>query len=118
MLPEIVYNIKKKLGCIFVENHNPESILLKRVLTIGLLYVMRVSQEEQGQAPVENDTENCIGGTSVGDAEKAGRKLDSVQSLENRKFYKTEDLKCQFILESFQLDENKILNAIEKLKMQ
>ena len=30
VLPEIFYNIKKKLGCIFVENHNPESVLLKR----------------------------------------------------------------------------------------
>ena len=24
VLPEIVNNVKKKLGCIFVENHNPE----------------------------------------------------------------------------------------------
>ena len=23
VLPEIVYNLKKKLGCIFVKNHNP-----------------------------------------------------------------------------------------------
>ena len=30
ILPEIVYSImKKKIGCIFVENHNPECILLK-----------------------------------------------------------------------------------------
>ena len=33
VLPEIVYNIKKKLGSIFVENKNPESLLLKRGLT-------------------------------------------------------------------------------------
>ena len=26
LLPQIVYNIKKKLGCIFVENHNSESM--------------------------------------------------------------------------------------------
>ena len=27
VLPDIVYNVEKKLGCILVENHNPESIL-------------------------------------------------------------------------------------------
>ena len=29
VLPEIVYNFKKKLGCIFVENHNSEPLMLK-----------------------------------------------------------------------------------------
>ena len=29
VLPDIVYSVKKKLGYIFVENHNPEPILLK-----------------------------------------------------------------------------------------
>ena len=29
VLPQIVYNIKKKLGCIFVENSNSESMVLK-----------------------------------------------------------------------------------------
>ena len=33
VLPEIVYNIKKKLGCIFVENHNSEPMGLKREKT-------------------------------------------------------------------------------------
>ena len=37
MLPEIVYNVKKKFGCIFVENHNPESLLLNRGQTLGLV---------------------------------------------------------------------------------
>ena len=37
VLPDIVYNIKKKLGCIFVENHNSESMILKRGQTIGLV---------------------------------------------------------------------------------
>ena len=37
VLPEVVYNIKKKLGCIFVENHNSESMILKRGQTIGLV---------------------------------------------------------------------------------
>ena len=48
ILPEIVYNIKKKLGCIFVENHNFATIMLKRGQWIGL-----VRQEEQGQLPVK-----------------------------------------------------------------
>ena len=30
VLPEIVYNMKKKLGCIFVVNHNSEPIGLKK----------------------------------------------------------------------------------------
>ena len=34
LLPDIVYNIKKKLGYIFVENHNSESMILKRGQTI------------------------------------------------------------------------------------
>ena len=46
----------------------------------------------------------------------AGQKADSVQSLENRKFYKTEEEKRQFIWERFQLIANKILNVEEKLK--
>ena len=29
VLPEVVYNIKKKLGWIFVENHNLESMVLR-----------------------------------------------------------------------------------------
>ena len=43
VLPEIVYNIKKKLGCI---SDNSESMVLKRGQTIGL-----VTQVEQGQTP-------------------------------------------------------------------
>ena len=30
ILPEIVYNVKKKLGCIFTENHNSEPLDLQR----------------------------------------------------------------------------------------
>ena len=37
VLPEIVYNIYKNLGCIFVENPNSESMVLKRGQTIGLV---------------------------------------------------------------------------------
>ena len=58
-----------------------------------------------------------IGGTSVGDMEKAGRKADSVQqSIENRQFYETEEEKRQFICKIFQLDTKDILNADAKLK--
>ena len=34
VLPDIVYSVKKKLGCTYVENHDPESILLKHGQTI------------------------------------------------------------------------------------
>ena len=76
-------------------------------------------QEKQGQAPAErsdatqnvartsNDTDTHIGGASVGDGEKAGWKTDSVQSIENRQSYKTQEEKCQFICESFEIDTKK-----------
>ena len=63
MLPEIVYNIKKELGCIFVENHDSESMVLKRGQTVGLMTL--VMQEEQGQLPAERSDEmQSIMGTS------------------------------------------------------
>ena len=37
VLPEIFYNFKKKLGCNFVENLNPELLMLKRGQTLGLV---------------------------------------------------------------------------------
>ena len=97
ILPEIVYNVKKKLGCIFVENHYSETIILKRGQSIG---VVTSCEEEQGQLPVKfkedtpsitersNDMDTHIGGASVGNAEKAGQKADSVQSIEKRSFTK------------------------------
>ena len=48
--------------------------------------------------------------------EKAVRKAVSVQSIENRQFYKTEGEKHQFIHESIQVDTNAILNVDAKLK--
>ena len=51
ILPEIVYNVKKKLGCIFIENINSEPLELKRGQTIGLLTSCVVTQAEQGQLP-------------------------------------------------------------------
>ena len=45
ILSEIVYNVKKKLGCIFVENHNSKTIILKRGQSIGLVTLCVVTQE-------------------------------------------------------------------------
>ena len=102
--------------------------MLKSGQMIGLVMSCIVMQAEQSQTSgrrKENtqsvtgrsiDMDTRIGGASVGDAEKAGRKADSVQSIENRQFYKTEGEKPQFIHESFQLDTNKICNADAKLK--
>ena len=74
MRKQIVYKVKKKLGCIFVE-----SILLKS------------SDPTQNVTERSNDMETFIGGTSVGNVEKAGQRADSVQSIENRKFYESEE---------------------------
>ena len=89
-LPEILYNIKQKLGCIFIENHNSELLDLQRGQTIGFVTSCVVTQEELGQQPEKrkentqsvtgqiNAAETCIGGASVENVEKAGRKADSV----------------------------------------
>ena len=94
-----MYNVKKKLGCIFVENHNPKPLMLKRGQTIGLVTSCVVTQADQGQTLERhkedmqsepgwsNDMDTHIGGASVGDADKAGWKADSVQSMENRQFF-------------------------------
>ena len=127
VLPDIVYSVKKKLRCIFMENHNLEPKLLKRGQTIEVVTSYVVVKEEKGQTPVEcsdatqsvtgrsNAKDNCIGGTSGRREEKAGQIADSVQSIENRNFYETEEEKHQFMRERFKLHENKILNADEKL---
>ena len=87
-----------------------------------------MTQDEQGQllekhkedtqsiTGLSNDTDTRIGGASGEKVEKAGRKTGSVQSIENRQFYKTEREKHQFSSESFQLARNAILNAVAKLK--
>ena len=49
ILPEIVYSVKKKLGCIFIENHNSEPLDLQRGQTIGFVTSCILTQEEQGQ---------------------------------------------------------------------
>ena len=96
ILPEIVYNIKKKLGCIFIENHNSKLLMLKIGQTIGLVTSCIVRQVEQGQLPEKhkedmqsvtgqsNDRNTCIGSASRGNAEKAGRKTDSVMKLKEK----------------------------------
>ena len=100
VLPDIVYNVKRKLGCIFVENHNPESIVLKQGQTIGLVTSCVVTQKEHGQALLErNDARQCVpersnatesgkGGASVSDVRKqVGKHTVYIQSIENRNFY-------------------------------
>ena len=129
ILPEIVYNVKRKLGCIFIEKHNSEP--LQRGQTIGVVKSCVVTLEELGQQPEKckektqyitgrsNCAETRIGGASVGNAEKvekAGLKAEYVQTIENRQSYETETEKRKFIQESFQLDRNAILNADAKLK--
>ena len=50
-LPEISYNVKKKLGCIFVENHNSKPLMFKRGQTIGLVMSCVMTQAERSQTP-------------------------------------------------------------------
>ena len=112
ILPEIIYNVKKKLVCIFVENHNSGPLKLQWGQVIGFVMSCLVTQEELGQQPEMrkentqsitgriNDTETCIGGANVGNAKKAGRKADSVQSIENRRCYETEEEKGKFTCKS------------------
>ena len=96
VLPEIVFNVKKKLGCIFVENHNSKPLMLKRGQTIGLVTSCLVKQSEQGETPEmnkentqsitgqSNNRDTRIGSASVGETGwKTGWKADSVQSVEN-----------------------------------
>ena len=92
ILPEIVYNLKKKIGCIFIENNNSEPLELKRGQTIVLVTSHLVTHAEQGQLPEKrkentqsvtgqsNDTDTCIGCTSGGNAKKQVRK-QAVNSL-------------------------------------
>ena len=51
ILPEIIYNVKRRLGCIFIENHNSERQDLQRGQTIGFVSSCVVLQEELGQQP-------------------------------------------------------------------
>ena len=71
------------------------------------------SEAMQSVTRMSNDMDTHIGGTSIGDAEKAGWKANSVQSIENRQLYETEEEKSQLICESFNLDTNEILNAMQ-----
>ena len=51
ILPEIVFNVKRKLRCVFIENHNSETLDLQRGQTIGFVTSCLVTQEELGQQP-------------------------------------------------------------------
>ena len=82
ILPEIVYNVTRKLGCIFKENHNSESLYLQKGQTIGVVTSCIVKQEELDQQPEERKKnthcvaglsycrENSIGGASAGTQRK------------------------------------------------
>ena len=80
ILPEIVYRVKRTLGCIFIENHNSKPLDLQRGQTIGCVNSCVVKQDEWGQqlelckkvTPSINDAETCVGGANRSDAEKAG----------------------------------------------
>ena len=61
--PEIVYNFKRKLGCIFIENHNSVSLDLQRGQTIGVVKSCVVTQEELGQKRKENT--QCVTGLVI-----------------------------------------------------
>ena len=114
ILPEIVYNVNRKLCCICIENHNSEPLDLQRGQTIGWVTSCIVTQKELGQRPEKhmentqsiagriNEADTGIGGASVENAEKAGWKADSLQTVVNRQSYETKEKKCQFICESFQ----------------
>ena len=49
ILPEIVYKVKRKIGFIFLENYNSESLDFQRGQTIGVVTSCVVTQEELGQ---------------------------------------------------------------------
>ena len=82
ILPEIVYRVKRKLGCIFIENHNSTSLDLQPGQTTGCMNSCIVKQGEWGQqpelrkkiTPSVNDTDTCVGGASRSDAKKAGQR--------------------------------------------
>ena len=108
-----------------------ESLYLQRGQTIRVVTSCVVKQEELGQQREKRKenthcvavqsycAETSIGGASAGNAEKvekAGRKADCEQNIENRQTYETKEEKRKFILEGFQLDTNAILNKDAKLK--
>ena len=49
------------------------------------------SEVTQSITVKSNDADTRIGGASRGEKEKEGQKADSVQSKENRQFYKAEE---------------------------
>ena len=49
ILPEILYNVKRKKDCFFIENHNSVFLDLQRGQTIGVVTSCIVKQEDLGQ---------------------------------------------------------------------
>ena len=49
ILPEIIYNVKRKLDFIFTENHNSVSLDLQKGQSIGVVMSCILTQEELGQ---------------------------------------------------------------------
>ena len=70
ILPEIVYKARKKLVCIFEENHNSIFLDLQRGQTLGCINSCVVKTEEIGQQLELHKTDL----PRVSDAEKAGQK--------------------------------------------
>ena len=77
ILPAIVYKVKRKLCCIFIEHHNSESLYLQRGQTIGVVMSCVVKQEELGQQPEKRKEDaHCVAGwsncaeTSIGGASR------------------------------------------------
>ena len=110
ILPEIIYNVKRKIGCIFIESHNSVHLDLQRGQIIGVVTSCVVTREDLGQQSKmrnedtqgvtgqSNCAETCIGGASVGNAEKvekADQKEECVQTIENRQSYETEEKKTK-----------------------
>ena len=63
ILPEIVYNVKRNLGCIFIENNNSEPLDLQRGQTIGVVTSCILTQEELGQQLEKiNENTQCVTG--------------------------------------------------------
>ena len=90
ILPEIVYYLKRKIVCIFIENHISVSLDLQRDQNIGVVTPCVVTKEDLGQQSEKhrenrqsvtgcsNSAETFIGGASVEDVEKvekAGQKI-------------------------------------------
>ena len=84
----IVYSVKKKLGCIFLENHISECILLKPGQTVEVVTSCIVKLVDEVQQPVWRDDTTqstmkrlktpVLEGASVERAEKTDQAAESL----------------------------------------